>query len=181
MRIAVWAILMVALVGTPGAGQVVSAPALPASVGAYELTETRIFADPLLGTWYRYAAGRERVVEVMVQPSVTAEGRAATGEDTIERAVASFKTVRMRQAGTRPMQFAVDRPDTVVVGARIVRGHIVQANIGSDAERTTVLQVYPLGGRYVRIVGAVPVGSADRELASFAQRLLPAILAAWGL
>jgi hypothetical protein len=160
----------------------VSAPALPGNVGSYELTETRIFADSMLGTWHSYSRGRDRRIDVMVQPSLTLERHPATAQDITARAVSSFKSVRTGRAGPTEFALVVDRRDSVTLGARTFPGHVVAAIArGQNAERMTVLHVYYLGARYVRIVTMIPGGAGEDEAARVVEQMLPALIASWRL
>ena len=179
MRSLPWMVLLLVMATTVRA-QTVHAPALPARVGAYQLVDTRIFADTLLGTWYRFTAGRASALDVMVQPPRGADARTRTADEAITAAVRSFKLVQMQRAGGSPVRVVVDRADTLRIGSRVAPGWLVQVSGGADPERTSLLRVYHLGERYVRIVGAVP-GASMAQTADFAQRLLPVLITAWGL
>ena len=165
--------------GPPAApARVVSAPALPTEAGAYRLVSTRIHTDSLLGTWYEYAAGRDRRFTVMVQPSLGVDHRTATAADVIARAARSFRSARAdRPAG----EFVRDQPDTLAVGSRTLPGHVVAAVERAEAaERLVALHVYHLGSRYVRVQGTLTGGRAELAAASgFVRSIVPAVILAW--
>lgn len=164
----------------PPAPRVVSAPALPMELGDFELVDTRIYADSLLGTWYTYAAGREHRVNVMVQPSHAFDEDAGPGE-IVARAVRSFKGGRGALAPGATREFIHDRPDTLDAGGEALPGYLVALHERAQgAERLVVLHVYPLGSRYVRVMSTLSGGPAELDRAArFVRELVPAVIAAW--
>lgn len=163
----------------PPGPQVVSAPALPATLGNFQLVDTRIYADSLLGTWYTYADTRDRRVTVMVQPSHLTNEDAGPGE-IVDRAVRSFKGSRGALAPGATREFIHDRPDTLDAGGGALPGYVVAVlERGPGAERLTALHVYVLGSRYVRVMSTLYGGAAELDRAArFVREVVPAVIAA---
>lgn len=160
---------------------VVSAPALPHLVGRFRLYATTIHADSMIGVNYTYTLGRNLTATVAVHPSLTLQGQPAMADSVLAGVVGSFK--RNLPPGTAGGRVALlrDRPDTLVVGTRVVPGHVVAAYAG---RRVRVWYVYFLGSRYVRVMGEVtgPIGVPEQPadvLDAFARQVVPLVATAW--
>jgi hypothetical protein len=182
--------LMAQANSTAGRSGTVSAPALPKAVGNLRLSETSIFDDPMLGVNYRYSFGRSLHVDVAVQPARTLEGGAATADYIVNLAAQSFRTLsRTTPGGTQDFTIVRDTADTLLIGSRVVPGHIVAAQIrrGSSAERYHAWYIYVLGDRYIRVMvqnmgtgAAGPDSQAMREeIEQFVRLIVPSVASAW--
>lgn len=170
----------------------VHAPTMPGHVSGFRLSETRIHADPQVGTWYTYLLGGRRVTaNVAVQPTVTPGGESIAPDSVLARAVRQIKTLPQQTDSTlMNYTFIRDEPDTLVLGSRRLPGHVIAARVrqqGRDYYRAW--HIYLLGSRYVRVMTnismtGVPVSrtAADqKQLAAFVRDVVPAVLAAWQL
>jgi hypothetical protein len=181
--------LMAQANSTAGRSGTVSAPALPKAVGNFRLSETSIFDDPLLGVNYSYSFGRSLHVTVAVQPARTLEGGAATADYIVNRAAQSFRTLpRTTPGGTQDFTIVRDTADTLLIGSRVVPGHIVAAQIRrGSAERYDAWYIYVLGDRYIRVMvqnmgtgAAGPDSQAMREeIEQFVRLIVPSVASAW--
>ena len=179
--------LMAQANSTAGRSGTVSAPALPKAVGNFRLSETSIFDDPLLGVNYSYSFGRSLIVTVAVQPARTLEGGAATADYIVNRAAQSFRTLP-RTLGTQDFTIVRDTADTLLIGSRVVPGHIVAARSRrGSAERYDAWYIYVLGDRYIRVMvqnmgtgAAGPDSQAMREeIEQFVRLIVPSVASAW--
>jgi len=181
--------LMAQANSTAGRSGTVSAPALPKAIGNFRLSETIIFDDPMLGVNYSYNFGRSLHVDVAVQPARTLEGGAATADYIVNLAVRSFRTLsRTTPGGTQDFTIVRDTADTLLIGSRVVPGHIVAARSRrGSAERYDAWYIYMLGDRYIRVMvqnvgtgAAGPDSQAMREeIEQFVRLIVPSVASAW--
>lgn len=181
--------LMAQANSTAGRSGTVSAPALPTAVGNFRLSETTIFDDPMLGVNYSYSFGRSLHVDVAVQPARTLEGGAATADYIVNLAVRSFRTLsRTTPGGTQDFTIVRDTADTLLIGSRVVPGHIVAARSRrGSTERYDAWYIYVLGDRYIRVMvqnmgtgAAGPDSQAMREeIEQFVRMIVPSVASAW--
>lgn len=179
--------LMAQANSTAGRSGTVSAPALPNAVGNFRLSETIIFDDPMLGVNYSYNFGRSLHVDVAVQPARTLEGGAATADYIVNLAARSFRTLP-RTLGIEDFTIVRDTADTLLMGSRVVPGHIVAARSRrGSAERYDAWYIYVLGDRYIRVMvqntgtgAAGPDSQAMREeIEQFVRLIVPSVALAW--
>jgi hypothetical protein len=166
---------------TPAAVGTVSAPALPLRVGGYELSSTRINADPVLGVWYRYDV-RRMPVDIMVQPTRHPNRRTESADEVIQSAVRSHKSARRTAPGAN-FEVTQDSPSTITLEGREFPGHVVVTRVRTGgAEWLDMLHVYVFDTHYVRVyTTARAQPDAEAAVAGFAQDVLPAVVSAWGL
>lgn len=172
-------------------GATISAPALPATLGALRLSETSIYTDSLRGTHYRYVDPMNLYIDVAVHAVPAPGGMPVSASSIINRAVDGFKRLPETTVGGIPrFDIVEDSAYTLAIGSRTVPAHFVAARLQRGIQRRyEALHVFMSGRRYVRVTvnsigtSTVPEDAPEvrRQADAFVAALIPALSAAWGL